>query len=181
MVKYGPKADIEIEMLKDSSLYMGFSYNTYKLEELNKFAKARGGRDIDSGFGIHLGAKRWLDQVDIIQERVPHLAENMGIGIEVDYMRISYKGLYEGIDIGVSNIGLLMTFSYSIWDDVVNANLGLGPYRARMRHSYSGGEKKYVEYTPGVKLGLEVGVPIIFNKLNLNGRGSYRFAEAGDF
>lgn len=174
------QAKIEVEMLKSWSINLGSNYNTYNLAEFNEVAEARGANSINSGAGFYLGAKRWLNQIEFIDQQLPELARDIALGVEIERMSLSYNDLEVGDDLTLSNTGFLLTGKYDFLDEL-SLNLALGQYWAKEVHAISGGERSNNAFSPGVKVGVEFSLPLITNQLNLNCRANYRFGEVGNY
>ncbi|MEJ6951025.1 hypothetical protein [Natronospora cellulosivora (SeqCode)] len=133
----------------------GISYNTYSLEELNKFM----GGAVDGGISFNISASESY--------------ETLAIGIELEHMFITYD-LYLDRKVTASNTGLLVFMNYKITDNL-RLNTALGSYMANINDVGD----NYRSFAPGAKLGLEGNIGVT-DEMNLAIKGNYRFASVGD-
>jgi len=160
--------------IKQVKPYLGISYNTYNLGEINNLANHYGSQEIKGGIGIQLGADYKFSEL------------GKKAGLEFDFMSVDYKN----IALKASNFGLLVKGSYQLSAIQSDLNMsligsefakkfwlssGVGIYRSNVTDDE--GDIDYKPFIgPGFKLGLK-GAHSVSDNFKLGGQINYRYSN----
>ncbi|WP_018248556.1 hypothetical protein [Orenia marismortui] len=142
--------------------YGGFSLNQYSLTEINNYIKDKKLEELELGYGIFLGCKKWL-------------SEDLAVGGEIEC--IIAKSDNANNLAKASAIGYLGTISYR-FNQCLSSQISGGLYSANLRlkgiDDISESNSAY-----GFKVGLGLEAPIDLNIISLKARIAYRRLKVG--